>query len=314
MPVQHEFGGPWTQEKLELVREYLTKYMEIFTKNPGARYFRTIYVDAFAGTGYRTKSQRSYGGSAPFPELEERDVEGYLKGSAYKALEVEPPFDQYIFIEQDPSRAQALQGLKDDFPDRAERISIFQEEANTYLKRWCRRVDWRRYRAVVFLDPYGMQVEWPLIEAIAKTRAIDLWLLFPLGQAVNRLLTCNEPPPPEWAQALTRLFGTEDWRQEFYKTQATMTLFGEEQLQRKEANFDSIGRFFVGRLKTVFHSVAERPRPLYNSKGIPLYLLCFAAGNPKGAPTAIRIAQHLLRSQTWPPHPESNGPKQPGIL
>jgi three-Cys-motif partner protein len=39
--------------------------------------------------------------------------------------------------------------------------------------------DWRSHRAVLFLDPYGMQVEWQTIEAIAKTAAIDLWLLFP---------------------------------------------------------------------------------------------------------------------------------------
>ena len=39
--------------------------------------------------------------------------------------------------------------------------------------------DWSLHRAVLFLDPYGMQVEWATIEAVAKTKAIDLWLLFP---------------------------------------------------------------------------------------------------------------------------------------
>ena len=36
--------------------------------------------------------------------------------------------------------------------------------------------DWSSHRAVLFLDPYGMQVEWTTIEAIARTGAIDLWL------------------------------------------------------------------------------------------------------------------------------------------
>ena len=39
----------------------------------------------------------------------------------------------------------------------------------------------------MFLDPYGTQVSWTTIKAIADTRAIDLWILFPIG-TVNRLL------------------------------------------------------------------------------------------------------------------------------
>jgi hypothetical protein len=35
---------------------------------------------------------------------------------------------------------------------------------------------------------------------------------------------------------------------------------------------------------------------LLNSQNTPLYLLCFASANPKGAPTAIKIAQHILKS------------------
>jgi three-Cys-motif partner protein len=56
-----------------------------------------------------------------------------------------------------------------------------REDANTYLKEWCERTDWRAYRTVMFLDPYGMQVDWSLIEAIANTRAVDLWILFRLA-------------------------------------------------------------------------------------------------------------------------------------
>jgi three-Cys-motif partner protein len=78
----------------------------------------------------------------------------------------------------------------------------------------------------MFLDPYGMQVEWSLIEAIARTEAVDLWVLFPLGVAVNRLLTRVEPPSGKWAQALTRMLGTEDWRDAFYPRRVERTLFG----------------------------------------------------------------------------------------
>jgi len=34
---------------------------------------------------------------------------------------------------------------------------------------------------------------------------------------------------------------------------------------------------------------------LCNSRNNPIFLLCFASANPKGAPTAVRIAQYLLK-------------------
>jgi three-Cys-motif partner protein len=295
----HQFGGDWTEEKLELLRRYLIEYTKIFARNPKAQKLTTIYVDAFAGTGYRSSRTRKISHSALSPELLEADADEFLKGSARLALEVEPSFKQYVFIELGAKRVKELEKLKTEFPDKSESIKIVEAEANSYLKKWCARTDWQKCRAVVFLDPYGMQVEWSLIEAIAKTKAIDLWILFPLGVAVNRVLTRGEPPPLEWAQRLTLFFGTDEWQKAFYTRQTIQTLFGEEELQVKDADFDSIGKFFVERLKTVFTAVAETPRPLRNSRNVPLYLLCFAAGNPKGAPTALKIANHLLKK--WQP-------------
>ncbi len=152
---------------------------------------------------------------------------------------------------------------------------------------------------MVFLDPYGMQVDWSTIEAIAATEAIDLWILFPLGQAVNRLLTRNDIPSGGQAQRLTRFFGTEDWKRAFYEEASDQPnmfdLLGEETSFSKRTNFDAIGRFFVDRLEHVFAGVSKNSLPLYNARGVPLYLLCFAAANPKGATPALKIANHLLR-------------------
>jgi three-Cys-motif partner protein len=141
----------------------------------------------------------------------------------------------------------------------------------------------------------GMEVAWATIEAIAQTHAIDLWLLFPLGQAVNRLLTRHGPPEEPWAQRLTRIFGTEVWKEAFYRAPTQGRLFGAETALEKDADFDAIGAFFVQRLETVFAQVVKKPLPLCNTKNVPIYLLCFAAGNPTGAPTAVRIASHILR-------------------
>lgn len=290
----HEFGGDWTTEKLDRVGKYLQAYTIIFDRNPRARKLHTIYMDAFAGTGYRT-SPPVLPDILTLPELGEADNQAFLKGSARIALEVFPVFKEYIFIEQDPDHAQELNQLKTEFSNCANKIHIVTQDANTYLQDWCRNIDWRMTRAVVFLDPYGMQVEWPVIEALAKTKAVDLWYLFPLGVAVNRLLTKSAPPPEKWAQALTRIFGTEDWRNVFYPHRKVPMLFGEEDVQTKEADFAKISDFFVERLRSVFTAVATNPLPLMNSKNNPLYLLCFASGNPKGSSTAVEIAQHILQ-------------------
>jgi three-Cys-motif partner protein len=292
---KHVFGGDWTSDKLERVRKYLCAYTTIFKKNPRASYFTTIYVDAFAGTGQRIESAGRRGEArAGALQDDDSDAEALQKGSARIALEVDPSFDRYVFIEKRAKRAKELESLRGEFPGKASAIQIERADANEYLKKWCEHTDWQKHRAVVFLDPYGMQVDWATIEAIAATKAIDLWLLFPLGVAVNRLLTKNEPPPQNWAGALTRFFGNEDWKQEFYPKKTERTLFGDEETERKEANFERIGRFFLKRLKTVFAQVAPNPRTLINSKGVPIYLLCFAAGNEKGAPTAVKIAKHIL--------------------
>jgi len=186
--------------------------------------------------------------------------------------------------------------LKQEFPELATRISIRQVDANSEIAKLCEK-DWSSHRAVLFLDPYGMQVEWTTIRAIAKTRAIDLWILFPLGIGVNRLLTKSGDIPYSWRQRLDLLLGTDDWYDEFYRAESVETLFGPADRVVK-ASTDIVGKYFNNRLKSIFAAVADEPRVLRNSSNSPLYLLCFAAGNPKGAPIALKIANHLLKKGT----------------
>lgn len=90
--------------------------------------------------------------------------------------------------------------------------------------------------------------------------------------------------------------GEPDWYSAFYKLQETPSLFGGmEETTVKRADYSAISDYFVKRLKTVFPRLAENPLPLMNSSNCPLYLLCFAAANPKGGPIAKRIAEHILQ-------------------
>jgi three-Cys-motif partner protein len=287
----HLFGGDWTIEKLERVRKYLVAYATIMKE----KRFKFAYIDAFAGTGYRTTPKTKRTAETLFPELLEEDSQEFIAGSARIALQVNPRFNKYIFIELNSKRVAQLEKLKEEFPDLAQDISIVPSEANAFLKDLCLNRNWSLRRAVLFLDPYGMQVTWDTIEAIAKTQAIDMWLLFPLGVAVNRMVTKDGKISDSWRRKLDMMFGDTDWYEAFYRPKVTPRLFEEEATLEKAVNFDSIGEYFVRRLETVFAGVAQNPRPLFNSRNNPLYLLCFASGNPRGAKTAIKIAQDILR-------------------
>ncbi len=228
------------------------------------------------------------------PDLADNEPQALLDGSARLALKTEPRFDRYVFIERSAARCAELEALKAEFSDLANDIQIRQGDANVEIQDLCKK-DWRSHRAVLFLDPYGMQVEWKTIEAIASTKAIDLWLLFPLGIGVNRLLTKTGDIPDSWRKRLSLLLGTEDWYEEFYKVETTPTLFGGEQEHVVKATLETIGRYFNKRLQAIFAGVVDEPGILRNSANNPLYLLCFAAGNERGKDIAIRIASHLLK-------------------
>lgn len=293
MRKQQSFGGSWTDDKLERLRKYLVEYTKIFHKGTYARRFRTVYVDAFAGTGYRTRRQKSSAGLELFPAHADQDAASFLEGSATLALKLPRGFDRYIFIELDPSKVEELERLSSSYGDRD--IIVRQGDANEHLSSLCQETDWSTTRAVIFLDPFAMEIDWRTIECIAATRAVDLWLLFPLS-AVNRLLTRAGPPPEAWAAHLTRLFGTEDWRPAFYPETERETLFGKVTAQRKQADFSAIGDFLVRRLRSVFPHVTDAPKVLVSSRNSPLFLFCFAAANPgKGGKIAVGIAGHILK-------------------
>ena len=288
---QQLFGGGWTQEKLARVQKYLSAYCQIFKPGSKGGYFHTTYVDAFAGTGYMRKPNMPLAELFPdeFAELS-RQAEEYSKGSAVRALEIEPGFSHYVFVELDADRAGELRNVASNFPTKATEIVI--EDANTAIQHWCATTDWHKNRAVVFLDPFGMQVEWKTIETIAKTQAIDMWMLFPIF-GVNRMLVRHGKPPESWRAKLTSVFGTDQWEEEFYTTESS--LIAGVQIVTKTADIAKISNFFVNRLRGIFAAVAE-PLLLRNNRGTALFLLVFAAANQRGAPTAIKIAHHILAS------------------
>jgi hypothetical protein len=65
-----------------------------------------------------------------------------------------------------------------------------------------------------------------------------------------------------------------------------------------KAGVETIGTYFVDRLKSIFPGVAPKPKILMNSTNCPLYLFCFAVSNPnpRAWGIALDIANHILKS------------------
>lgn len=287
------FGGEWTEVKLNRLRSYLEAYRTIFTRNSKARYYTTWYVDAFAGTGPRSAPEPVGSDLGLLSEEDDEDVRQYKDGSAKIALALKEPFDRYLFIEKSKSKCDALQStINNEFASLKDRCNIHQVDSNVALCAWCNERDWTRERAVVFLDPFGLQVDWTTIQSLGATKAVDLWYLFPLN--LRRMLTRDGVIEESWKQRLNKLFGTPDWESRIYRTGTSLSLFGEVATLERDATVENLQGFIEERLASCFAKVAKG-EVLRNSRNSPLYSLCFAAANEKGARTALRIAQSILK-------------------
>ncbi len=291
-----EFGGEWTKKKLEILRKYLEAYRTIFTRNEKARKLRSWYVDAFAGAGSWRPRDCSESGSAEGDLLDGETMEFFM-GSPFVALELSSPFDRYRFIEQDERTNKELEKRLEEryggkYKDK-DRVKILPGDANTNLKAFAEELE-DLDRAVVFLDPFGLSVKWETVEILAQTQKIDLWYWFNIS-AVHRLLPREGEPGESWASKLTEIFGTEKWKNLFYSSEED--LFRDDHVS-KTVNTKGIACFLIQRLQeTDFgrDGVCPKAGLFKNSKNAPLFVLCFAASNPKGKKTAVKIAGDLLK-------------------
>ena len=284
------FGADWTKRKLNILTKYLAAYNTALKNKP----FTRVYVDAFAGTGYRELRQREYHMPHLFEDVMQEDAQRFLKGSATRALEVKPGFHRYLFIEIDSAKAAELEKLKVKYPNQADRIQVVCDDANKAVADYCARENWRSVRAVMFLDPFATQVRWATIQKVAATKAVDLWYLFPL-MAVNRLLARN--PTKACRDRLDEILGGREWLPAFYGHRRRGFFPDPEGGVAKACNMQGIGDYFRSLLAGVFAGVASTRCVLENRRGSPLFQLFFAVGNPKpqAKDLALRIAEHLLK-------------------
>jgi three-Cys-motif partner protein len=292
---EHFFGGEHTETKLDCLRKYLIAF-SIALRDQG---FARLYIDAFAGTGSRAEVHAAL----PVLGTDETTVVT-TEGSAKIALATLPAFHHICLIEQDAGKIPALQKAIKASPNKSAHIR--QGDANEIVRSICTRTAWRGaasvgkgIRGVIFLDPYGMEVEWRTVEAIGETQALDCWYFFPLAGLYRNAPHDPDRLDPSKVKALNRVLGTEEWRQKWYSTpEIEYDLLGPvNRPERRDADVDAIETYVRGRLASVFKGGVLPPLRILNSSGAPLASLFFAISNPapKAIGLATKIAAHILK-------------------
>lgn len=272
---QPEAIGIWTEIKLQIIQEYAAAYTTILKDKSWCRAY--AYIDAFAGPG-------------SFVSKEDR--QRLIPGSPLNALNVKDKFTEYHYIDIDHSKIDRLEELISDRPEKGN-IHFYVGDANEVLRNEI--LPGFQYesfkRALCILDPYGADIEWPTVEAIAKARTMDVFINFPLMD-INRnaALKILEATNPAEGMRFSKLFGEDSWKTLAYVEQSG--LFADPVLIKKTRGNETIKNAFVARLKEkAGFTCIPRPILMRNSSGGPLYYLIFASHQP----VAQKIAESIFK-------------------
>lgn len=281
---------------MDIVVSYAKAYLTVMKAQTWAK---TIYFDGFAGSGSIADEST---GELPHSEglwellgLEAPEGEEVRKGTALRILEITDPkpFDIYYFVEKNETHQRELkEQVKANYPDR--KAHVIKGDCNDKLVRMAKYMsEHKNYRALAFIDPYGMSVKWSSIEAL-KSLGVDLWILVPTGVGVNRVLVNDGEIPEPWLCTLESFLGLgrEAIRKAFYKQLTVSTLFNEEVtlVTKEKDTVNKVGKLYSNRLKEVFKFVSD-PFVMRNSMNSIMYHFMMATNNK----AALDIANDVIK-------------------
>lgn len=290
------WGGDWTEQKLDAFEKYVKAYLTILNTYKHKNGWETIYFDGFAGSGNRSKDIEPIDESQLF---DSKDIEitpeeyNVYRGAAERVLNIKDNegFDYYYFNEPHQESLTSLKEKLEPFVKEGKKIIYRDEDANVELSKLAVAFAANnKYRGLILLDPFGMQINWKSIEKL-KGLNVDIWILIPTGVIINRLLKRDgELLLPE---KLETFFGIPqvEIKKFFYHTKIANTLFGEELVINKIPNsIKKIAELYIKRLKNIFPYVTEQPLVLNNSLNLPIFHFAFASRNKN----AVKIAKDII--------------------
>ena len=207
--LQFDKIGYWSEIKLDIVKNYAVPYSKILATRRNPRFFH-VYIDAFAGAGIHVS----------------KTTGKFVRGSPLNALEIEPPFREYHFIDLNPKKVNHLRDIVGQRLD----VSIYEGDCNSILLQDVfPRVQYKDYRrGLCLLDPYGLHLRWEVIKTASDMGTIDIFLNFPVAD-MNRNVLWHNSEGVEAAdiERMNAFWGDDSWRKIAYTTDRN--LFGYEE-------------------------------------------------------------------------------------
>jgi three-Cys-motif partner protein len=293
--VKQQWGGSWTEKKLDAFESYVKAYLNIMNKNP---YWKTIYFDGFAGSGEIEKEINPLYLKLELPEEEE----SVYKGAAERitSLNANYKFDYYYFIEKKQEAISSLESkIKNNVLLKKSKYKCIAGNCNEELKNLAEALhktkseysNSKKYAALILLDPFGMQIDWESISNLKDTKS-DVWILLPTAIIVNRLL--DHKGELKYTNKLQSFFGLteQEIREYFYIKTGQHNLFESEfeDLKKVYNPIEKIADLYIKQLKTIWAFVSEKPLRLESSNGRPLFHFVFASNNK----SAVNIAKDII--------------------
>lgn len=263
--------GDWTERKIRIVSKYAKPYAQIIS----SRNLHGYYIDGFSGGGVHIK----------------KDTGERVLSTARRILQIEPKFERYVFVDFDQQKSDAMRRACNGRSD----AQVICGDANEVLpKTVFPQIRFDEYkRALCFLDPYKMLLDWQVLCAAAATKAIEAFIHFPT-QDVNRNALRHERAKvrEEDRSRMTRMWGDDSWEAAAYSSQ--QGLF--EKIEER-APINSVIEAFRNRLKKVAgFQYVSKALPMFNRKNGIVYHLIFVTQNA----TAVRIATDIMEAEQRP--------------
>lgn len=199
--------GPWSVSKHRKVAYYAS----LFSKSMIKKWDCRVYVDLFAGAG----------------KCHVKNTKQIVPGSPLLSLDVEAPFDKYVFCEQSEDSISALQQrVATHFNDR--NVSFVHGDCNECLDAIFQSIPpfSSKYKGLTlcFVDPYKMgELKFETLATIARKLYVDFLVLIPSYMDINRNIDKYTQPD---CYTLDAYLGSDDWRHGWRDPNRRISQFG----------------------------------------------------------------------------------------
>ncbi len=243
----------WTEDKYRLV----SLYDRLFSTGMKRKWDTRVYIDLYAGAGF----------------VRIKNTDRLLFGSPLLALDVADPFDKYIFCEENSTLLNALERRVSRLFPKASTSFILgdcNDQADSILARIPAHSKTNTVLSFCFVDPYGIDIKFSTIQALARRR-MDFLVLLALHMDANRNIDHYTSP----ANAkLDEFLGNTLWRKHWQEEKSKRTHFA---------------RFLANEYSQAMQSLGYLPVPFYkmkevrsDEKNLPLYHLAFFSKHELG--------------------------------